>query len=94
VQTRPRDLAASTVAGTVALLLGVTIWRLGIEFERAWLRSYEDAYEASDDLQAQLLDRGLTAARQDKDARPLARGTLRGRVPQHARAAARVVGAA
>jgi len=94
VQTPARDLAASTVAGAVALLFGVTIWRLGIEFERAWLRSYEDAYEASDDLQAQPLDRGLTAARQGRDARPLARGTLRGRAPRHARATARVVGAA
>jgi hypothetical protein len=28
-------------ASGVAVFGGVTLWRLGIEFERAWLRSYD-----------------------------------------------------
>ena len=42
MQTRIRELPAPAVAvGGLAVLGGVTLRRLGIEFERAWLRSYE-----------------------------------------------------
>jgi hypothetical protein len=29
------------VAGGIALLTGAFVWRLGIEFERMWIRSYD-----------------------------------------------------
>jgi hypothetical protein len=29
------------VASGAAVLAGVALWKLGIEFERAWIRSYE-----------------------------------------------------
>jgi hypothetical protein len=42
MQTRIRELPAQAVTvGGLAVLGGVTLRRLGIEFERAWLRSYE-----------------------------------------------------
>lgn len=31
----------TAVAGGAAVLAGVTLWQLGIEFERAWIRSYD-----------------------------------------------------
>ncbi len=37
--TRTRELPVSAVAGGLAVLGGVALWQLGIEFERAWLRS-------------------------------------------------------
>jgi hypothetical protein len=40
-QTRTRELPVSTVAGGLAVLGGVALWQLGIEFERAWMRSYD-----------------------------------------------------
>jgi hypothetical protein len=42
MQTRIGDLPGPAVAaGSLAVLGGVTLRRLGLEFERAWLRSYE-----------------------------------------------------
>jgi hypothetical protein len=42
MRTRIGDLPVPAVAaGGLAVLGGVTVRRLGIEFERAWLRSYE-----------------------------------------------------
>lgn len=42
MQTRMRELPAQALtAGGLAVLGGVTLRRLGIEFERAWLRSYD-----------------------------------------------------
>jgi hypothetical protein len=42
MRTRIRELPAPAMAaGGLAVLGGVTLHRLGIEFERAWLRSYE-----------------------------------------------------
>jgi hypothetical protein len=42
MRTRIGDLPGPAVAaGGLAVLGGVTFRRLGIEFERAWLRSYE-----------------------------------------------------
>lgn len=42
MQSRIGDLPGSAVAaGGLAVLGGMTLRRLGIEFERAWLRSYE-----------------------------------------------------
>jgi hypothetical protein len=36
-----RELQLTAIAGGAALLAGVTLWQLGIECERAWIRSYE-----------------------------------------------------
>ncbi|HEV3033583.1 MAG TPA: hypothetical protein VGX72_02230 [Solirubrobacteraceae bacterium] len=38
---RTRELPVSAVAGGLAVLGGVALWQLGIEFERAWMRSYD-----------------------------------------------------
>jgi hypothetical protein len=39
MQTRMQELPKPAVAGGLALLGGVAMWQLGVEFERAWLRS-------------------------------------------------------
>jgi hypothetical protein len=39
--TRAHELPVSAVAGGLAVLGGVALWQLGIEFERAWMRSYD-----------------------------------------------------
>jgi hypothetical protein len=39
MQTRMSELRLSALAGGLALLGGVAAWQLGVEFERAWLRS-------------------------------------------------------
>jgi hypothetical protein len=36
-----RELQLTAIAGGAALLAGVTLWQLGIECERAWIRSYD-----------------------------------------------------
>ena len=41
MQTRMQELPKPAVAGGLALLGGVAMWQLGVEFERAWLRSCE-----------------------------------------------------
>jgi len=42
MQTRMGELAAPAVAGGLVVLGGVALRQLGIEFERAWMRSYEE----------------------------------------------------
>ena len=39
MQARIRE--APAVAGGLAVIGGAALWQLGIEFERAWLRSYD-----------------------------------------------------
>lgn len=51
MRTPVRQLPAATVAGGLSVLLGVAVLRLGIEFERAWLRS-DDGPLQGDDLSA------------------------------------------
>jgi hypothetical protein len=42
MQTRIRKPPGTVVAGVLATLAGVVaLWRLGIEQERAWMRSYD-----------------------------------------------------
>jgi hypothetical protein len=41
MQTRIRERSVPAVAGSLAVLGGVVLWQLGIEFERAWMRSYD-----------------------------------------------------
>jgi len=41
MQTRIRRLPGPALAGGLAALGGMALWRLGIEFERAWMRSDE-----------------------------------------------------
>ena len=41
MQTRIRELRGPAVAGGCAVLGGVAVWQLAIEFERAWMRSYD-----------------------------------------------------
>jgi hypothetical protein len=41
LQTKTPELPAAAVVGGVAVLAGVAVWQLGIEFERAWIRSYD-----------------------------------------------------
>jgi hypothetical protein len=36
-----RELPLTAIAGGAAVLASVTLWQLGIEFERAWIRSYD-----------------------------------------------------
>lgn len=40
-EPRTPKLSASVVAGGLTLLAGVAVWQLGVEFERAWIRSYD-----------------------------------------------------
>jgi len=37
------EVSTATVTAGLTLAAGVALWRLGIEFERAWLRSLEEA---------------------------------------------------
>lgn len=41
MHTRIEDLRRPVAVGALAALGGVAVWQLGIEFERAWVRSYE-----------------------------------------------------
>jgi hypothetical protein len=41
MQTRIAELPAPAIAGGLVVLGGVALWQLGIEFERAWIRSYD-----------------------------------------------------
>lgn len=41
MQTRIQELPRPALAGGLMVLGGVAVWQLGIELERAWLRSYE-----------------------------------------------------
>jgi hypothetical protein len=45
MQTRIQELPGPAVAGGLALLGGVAVWQLGVELERAWLRSFEGPLE-------------------------------------------------
>jgi hypothetical protein len=58
MQTRMQELQKPAVAGGLALLGGVAVWQLGVELERAWLRSFEGPLlgetQAGDDLDATL----------------------------------------
>jgi hypothetical protein len=36
-----RELPLTAIAGGAVVLAGMTLWQLGIEFERAWMRSYD-----------------------------------------------------
>ncbi|MGA2455504.1 MAG: hypothetical protein ABSG93_18505 [Solirubrobacteraceae bacterium] len=36
-----RELPGPVLAGGLAVLAGIAVWRLAIEFERAWMRSYD-----------------------------------------------------
>lgn len=40
MQTRIQEMPVPAVAGGL-LVLGAALWQLGIEFERAWMRSYD-----------------------------------------------------
>jgi hypothetical protein len=52
MQTRIEDLRGPAVVGSLAALGWVAVWQLGVEFERAWMRSYDGP----------LLDETLTTA--------------------------------
>jgi hypothetical protein len=41
MQTRIRELRGPAVLGSCAVLGGAAVWQLGIELERAWMRSYD-----------------------------------------------------
>jgi hypothetical protein len=41
MQTHIRELPVPAVASGLAVLGGAALWQLGIEFERAWMRSYD-----------------------------------------------------
>ena len=63
------------LAGGVALLGGVAVWQLGVELERAWLRSYDgplegesQAGERLDELHAARERRTATARRRASSA--------------------------
>ena len=47
MQTRIQELPGTgpALAGGLAVLGGVALWQLGVEFERAWLRSYDGPLE-------------------------------------------------
>jgi hypothetical protein len=40
MQTRIQEMPVPAVAGGL-LIVGAALWQLGIEFERAWMRSYD-----------------------------------------------------
>lgn len=43
MQTHRMELPMPALAAGLALLGGVAAWQLGVEFERAWMRSYDGA---------------------------------------------------
>ncbi len=45
MQTRIQELPVPALAGGLAVIGGVALWQLGVEFERAWLRSYDGPLE-------------------------------------------------
>lgn len=45
MQKRMQQVPVPALAGGVALLGGVAVWQLGVELERAWLRSYDGPLE-------------------------------------------------
>jgi hypothetical protein len=66
MQTRMQELPGPAVAGGLALLGGVAAWHLGVELERAWLRSFEGPLQ------------GETLTGEDAEASP---GTQAGEAP-------------
>jgi len=61
MQTRIGDLPAPAVAaGSLAVLGGVTLRRLGIEFERAWLRGYDGPQQGESTAAGELRRRADT----------------------------------
>jgi hypothetical protein len=45
MQTRIQELPGPALVGGLAVIGGVALWQLGLEFERAWLRSYDGPLE-------------------------------------------------
>lgn len=45
MRTRIQQVPVPALAGGLAVLGGVALWQLGIEFERAWMRSYDGPLE-------------------------------------------------
>jgi hypothetical protein len=63
MQTRIREMPVPAVAGGLAAIGGAALWQLGIEFERAWLRSYDgpllgDTFDTPSDDRAEMPPRG------------------------------------
>jgi hypothetical protein len=72
MQTRIQELPVTgpALAGGLAVLGGVALWQLGVEFERAWLRSYQGPLEGET-----LAGEPILAARGAETAVPAARAT-------------------
>lgn len=45
MRTRIQELPGPALAGGIAVIGGVALWQLGVECERAWLRSYDGPLE-------------------------------------------------
>jgi hypothetical protein len=67
MRTPIRELSGPGIAGGLTAATGVAVWRLGIEFERAWLRSCDggplsgDTYVCDRPAAPLHMDTGLTA---------------------------------
>lgn len=86
LDTKTRELPLTAVAASALVLASVTMWQLGLEFERAWLRSYDmpllgesGAGKRHGSLQAAHIDQVSPTSLQPRrwvanhDSRPMAR---------------------
>jgi hypothetical protein len=81
MQTRIRERPAPAVAG-LAVIGGVAVWQLGLEFERAWLRSY-DGPLLGETLPAPAEMGGMASAPAGSESSAPARGGRRRWVAEH-----------
>ncbi|HSZ05238.1 MAG TPA: hypothetical protein VK778_08550 [Solirubrobacteraceae bacterium] len=81
MRTRIPEVPASAVAGGLAVIGGAALWQLGIEFERAWLRSY-DGPLLGDTVDTPADDRAEMPLRGDSGGSPERRRWVAGHHPR------------
>lgn len=75
MRTRMQQLPTPTVMGGLAALGGAVLWQLGIEFERAWMRSYDGPLPGDEALPHDAFIGSRAEARQHAQIDPATRHT-------------------